>query len=99
LPSQSAHDLRKITFLLLNHYNQAFKDEFFTRRKPRSRHIRHIRLQGDHNNNKMERLNGEVRDREKIMRGLKIVNTSVLPGYQLFHNFVRPHEGIGNYSG
>jgi transposase-like protein len=77
-------------------YNQAFKDEFFTRRKPRSRHIRHIRLHGDHNNNKMERLNGEVRDREKVMRGLKIANTSVLPGYQLYHNFVRPHEGIGN---
>jgi transposase-like protein len=57
-------------------YNQAFKDEFFTRRNPRSRHIRHIRLQGDRNNNKMERLNGEVRDREKVMRGLKKVNTS-----------------------
>jgi putative transposase len=77
-------------------YNQAFKDEFFTRRKPRSRHIRHIRLQGDRNNNKMERLNGEVRDREKVMRGLKKVNTSTLTGYQLYHNFVRPHEAIAN---
>ncbi len=77
-------------------YNQAFKDEFFTRRKPRSRHIRHIRLQGDHNNNKMERMNGEVRDREKVMRGLKKAGTSVLPGYQIYHNYVRPHEGIGN---
>ena len=77
-------------------YNQAFKDEFFTRRKPRSRHIRHIRLQGDHNNNKMERLNGEVRDREKVMRGLKKINTSVLPGYQIYHNYFRSHEGIGN---
>jgi putative transposase len=77
-------------------FNQAFKDEFFTRRKPRSRHIRHIRLQGDHNNNKMERLNGEVRDREKVMRGLKNVNSQILTGYQLYHNFIRPHEGIGN---
>jgi transposase-like protein len=77
-------------------FNQAFKDEFFTRRKPRSRHIRHIRLRGDHNNNKMERLNGEVRDREKVMRGLKIADTSVLTGCQIYHNFVRPHEGIGN---
>ena len=77
-------------------FNQAFRDEFFTRRKPRSRHIRHIRLQGDHNNNKMERLNGEVRDREKVMRGLKKIDTSVLPGYQIYHNYVRPHEGIGN---
>ena len=77
-------------------FNQAFKDEFFTRRKPRSRHVRHIRMQGDHNNNRMERLNGEVRDREKVMRGLKKVNTSVLPGYQIYHNYFRPHEGIGN---
>ena len=44
----------------------------------------------------MERLNGEVRDREKVMRELKKVDTSVLPGYQIYHNFVRPHEGISN---
>jgi putative transposase len=78
-------------------YNQAFKDEFFHRRKPRSRHIRHIRLQGDHNNNKMERFNGEVRDREKVMRGLKKSKDSkILDGYQIYHNYIRPHEGIGN---
>jgi len=77
-------------------YDVAFRHEFATIRSPRTRHISHIRLQGDRNNNKMERLNGEVRDREKVMRGLKIVNTSVLPGYQLYHNFLRPHEGIGD---
>ena len=33
--------------------------------------MEHIRLQGDHNNNKLERFDGEVRDREKVMRGLK----------------------------
>jgi transposase-like protein len=77
-------------------YHDAYMHEFATIRSPRTRHISHIRLQGDHNNNKMERLNGEVRDREKVMRGLKIVNTTVLPGYQLYHNFLRPHEGIGD---
>lgn len=41
-------------------FNDAFKQGFFTRRSPRPRHIQHIRLQGDHNNNKMERFNGEV---------------------------------------
>jgi hypothetical protein len=30
------------------------------------------------------------------MRGLKKINTSVLPGYQMYHNYFRPHEGIGN---
>jgi putative transposase len=42
----------------------------------------------------MERLNGEVRDREKVIRGLKKDDTSILAGYQLFHNFIRPHEAL-----
>ena len=58
------------------------------------KHIRHITLQGDRNNNKMERMNGEVRDREKTMRGLKTKNTPILTGYQIFHNYIRGHEGL-----
>jgi len=58
------------------------------------KHIRHITLQGDRNNNKMERLNGEIRDREKTMRGLKRRRTPILSGYQIFHNYIREHEGL-----
>jgi putative transposase len=75
-------------------FNDAFKKEFYTSANPRTRHIKHIRLQGDHNNNKMERFNGEVRDREKVMRGLKKVDTPILKGYQIYHNYLRPHEGL-----
>jgi hypothetical protein len=46
------------------------------------------------NNNKMERMNGEVRDRERVMRGLKKKQTPVLEGYQIYHNFIRPHEAL-----
>jgi transposase-like protein len=35
-------------------FNDSFNKEFYTNTNPRTRHIRHIRLQGDHNNNKME---------------------------------------------
>lgn len=35
-------------------FQDAYRNEFFTLKNPRTRHIRHIRLQGDHNNNKME---------------------------------------------
>ena len=49
-------------------YNDAYKKEFRTLRKPRTEHIRHIKLKGDMNNDKMERLNGEIRQREKTMR-------------------------------
>jgi len=75
-------------------YNDAYKKEFRTLRKPRTEHIRHIKLRGDMNNNKMERLNGEIRDREKVMRGLKKKDTPILKGYQIFHNYIREHEGL-----
>jgi hypothetical protein len=42
----------------------------------------------------MERLNGEIRDREKTMRGLKRKRTIMLSGYQLYHNYIRPHESL-----
>lgn len=43
------------------------------------------------NNNKMERLNGEIRDREKVMRGVKKKDSVVFDGYQIYHNYIRPH--------
>ena len=46
------------------------------------------------NNNKMERLNGEIRDREKVMQGLKNTDTPILKGYQIFHNYIKPHGGL-----
>jgi len=42
----------------------------------------------------MERMNGEVRDRERGMRGIKRADSPILKGYQIYHNFIRPHEGL-----
>lgn len=75
-------------------FHVAYKKELFTIRNPRTKHIKDIRFQGTVHNNKMERLNGEVRDREKVMRGLKKVDTPILTGYQIYHNYMRPHEGL-----
>jgi transposase-like protein len=75
-------------------FHVAYNKEFFTIKNPRTRHIRHIRFQGDHNNNKMERLNGEIRDREKTMRGLKKMDTPILKGFQIYHNYIREHEAL-----
>ena len=43
----------------------------------RTEHIRHVRLQGDFNS-KMERMNGEIRDRERVMRTLEKTDTPIL---------------------
>lgn len=73
-------------------FHVAWKQEY--KKQPNTRHIRHVHLQGDSNNNKMERMNGEIRDREKVMRGLKKSDTAILKGYQIYHNYFREHQGL-----
>ena len=75
-------------------YHDAFLEEWHSFEDGWSEHDHKITLTGSHNNNKMERFNGEVRDREKTMRGLKKTDTPILSGYQIFHNYIRPHEGL-----
>ena len=57
-------------------------------------HVRHIHLKGDMNNNKMERLNGEIRDREKVFRGLKKMDTAILDGMRVYYNFTKKHGAL-----
>lgn len=42
----------------------------------------------------MERLNGEFRDREKVVRGIKTKDSVLIHGYQMYHNYLRPHMGL-----
>lgn len=51
-------------------------------------------MNGKVHNNKIERLNGEIRDREKVTRNLKTTNSPILTGIQIFHNYVRPHMAL-----
>lgn len=77
----------------LQSYHVAFKKEFYSNKAPISHHINAIKLKGSANN-KMERINGEIRDREKTMRGLMKKDTPILQGMQIFHNYIKPHEGL-----
>jgi putative transposase len=79
----------------LKSYNEACNHAYWTpKMETRTVHIRHITLTGEHHNNKMERMNGEIRDREKVSRNLKRDDSLILAGMQLFHNYVRPHMGL-----
>ncbi|MDE1854454.1 MAG: IS1/IS6 family transposase [Thaumarchaeota archaeon] len=75
-------------------YAEAVTREFWPNLEPRTRHIRDIRFDGTIHNNKMERMNGEIRDREEVMRGIKTMDTPILKGMQIYHNFIKPHEGL-----
>ena len=74
-------------------FSDAFS-EFYTNTNPKAKHIREITLNGERHNNKMERMNGEMRDREKVIRGVKSVESPIFKGSQIFHNYIRPHMGL-----
>ena len=39
-------------------------------------------------------MNGEIRDREKNYERIKKCNSPILKGYQIFHNYIREHDGL-----
>jgi len=75
----------------LGSYHEANMKEFRTNDKNTTVHIRHIHLKRDMNNNQQERFNGEFRDREKVMRGIKKQDSIFFDGYQIYHNYIREH--------
>jgi transposase-like protein len=79
-----------------NNFHEAWRKEMWSEygEEVSPKHIREIRMEGVVHNNKMERQNGEWRDREKTMRSLKNEDSPVIAGMQIFHNFVRPHMGL-----
>ena len=76
-------------------FHRAYVKEYRTHWAESPNHIRDIRIDGTVHNNKMERMNGEFRDREKVMRGLKNTDSPILKGIQVYHNFIKPHMGLG----
>lgn len=74
-------------------FHEAYTKEFWTRGNG-TEHIREIRMQGSVHNNKMERFNGEIRDRERVMRTLEIPDTPILTGMRIYHNYIRPHMAL-----
>jgi putative transposase len=79
----------------LKAYIKAFKKEFFTLKNPRTKHIRKPRFVDKANNNMVERMQGSIREREKVMRSLKNKEENqVIDGYRIYYNFIRPHQSL-----
>ena len=78
-------------------YIEAFKKEFYSRyKKDRVEHIRKPRFIDQTNNNIVERLNGTVMEREKVMKSMKGDDTAeeLMNGFRAYYNFIRPHKGL-----
>ncbi len=78
-------------------FHAGIDSEFWREKKQLAlTHERDIRFGGEIHNNKMERLNGEIRDREKVVRGVKKSDSPLIEGYQIYHNYIRPHMALEN---
>jgi transposase InsO family protein len=50
----------------------------------------------DATNNRIERLNGTLRERVKVQRGWKTFKTPIAEGQRIHYNFVKPHMALEN---
>jgi transposase-like protein len=65
----------------------------FGSEKPR--HIANSGVNKPHaTNNRIERLNGTLRERVKVQRGWKSFNTKIAEGQRIHYNFVKPHQAL-----
>ena len=46
------------------------------------------------NNNRIERLNGTLRERVKVQRGWKTMDSQIAEGQRIHYNFVKPHHAL-----
>jgi putative transposase len=81
----------------LQSYNQAFNREYFTNYNPRVKNIRSISVRNEGLNSVVERLNGTMRDREKIMRGMQTKETAqkIIEAMRIHYNYLREHSTSG----
>ena len=75
----------------------AAKKAFYRSAGPQFVHVREIHPHNQFNqNNVHERLNGEFKDRLDHIRGMRADSPSVVSLMITYHNFFRPHAGIGD---
>lgn len=80
----------------LHSYNVAYRKEYWTIPQPRVQNVRSISVRHRGLNQKIERLNGIVRDREKIMRGMdhKESAQKLMEAYRVYYNYIREHGSL-----
>jgi transposase-like protein len=80
----------------LQSYNEAYFKEYYLRTGTPVKNIRSVSVRHKGLNQKIERLNGVFRDREKVMRGMdhKESAQKLIDACRIHYNFVREHGSI-----
>lgn len=79
-------------------YDEVYKKELFNLQNPRVQNVRSVSIRHEDLNAKVDRLNGTVRDREIVMRGLDKQKTvqDLVDAMRIHYNFIRPHMALKN---
>jgi transposase-like protein len=78
-------------------YETAFNKVFYTMRKAaRPELVQRVGIRARETNNIVERMHGTVKDRTRVMRGLKSFESTkaLLEGFAISYNFCRPHQSL-----
>lgn len=81
----------------LRSYDEAYLKELYTKAYPRIQNVRSIGSNENGLNPKVERLNGTVRDRECVMRGMDTAASAqeLVNALRIHYNFIRGNQAIG----
>lgn len=87
---QNAHGIKPDVVFTdsLRHYGSGMK--VF----PNAKRIENCGIAKSENNNRIERLNGTLRERVKVQRGWKTAKTPIAEGQRIQYNFVKPHMAL-----
>ena len=81
----------------LKGFGKGYRRVMYTDAKRRPYHIADVGIQDRHAaNNVYERFNGEIKDRIARMRGFSPRDPALLRLLIVYHNFMRPHGGLGD---
>jgi transposase-like protein/predicted nucleic acid-binding Zn finger protein len=61
-------------------------------------HIKNCGVRKRENNNRIERMNGTLRERTKVQRGWKSYETPLADGQRIAYNFVKPHVALKGHT-
>jgi transposase-like protein len=73
----------------LRHYGGSMKAIF-----PDAKRVQNCGISKHETNNRIERMNGTLRERVKVQRGWKKVKTPLAEGNRIQYNFVKPHMAL-----
>ncbi len=76
-------------------YRKAFNKVYWDHHHA-CKHIAEVGISDRINNNKVERLHGTIRDRDKVMRALGNPKSAekILEGHRVYYNFIKPHMAL-----